>query len=245
MEGAGGSIAIRLFRPSAQDMLPVLLFAHGGGFLLGSLDTHDALCRSLALASGAAVIAVDYRLAPEARFPAALDDVAAVAEAIERDGADWGLDPARLALAGDSAGAQIAASTALTLPVRHLALFYPLLDPSRASASQAAFAEGYMLTGSFIDWAWEAYGGDRGDPRFDLTRADPAAFPATTIATAAFDPLRDEGEALADRLQLAGVDVRVRRFDGVIHGFAGLPQLTPVADEAIGWIGTRLRAALT
>jgi len=245
VKGPGGSVAIRLYRPSAQEMLPVVLFAHGGGFLLGSLDTHDALCRSLALASGAVVIAVEYRLAPEARFPAPIDDVVAVAEVIERSGADWGLDPARLALAGDSAGAQIAAATAMALPARHLALFYPLLDPSRASASQAAFAEGYMLTGSFIDWAWEAYAGDRGDPRFDLTRADAAAFPGTTIATAAFDPLRDEGEAFGDRLQTAGVDATVRRFEGMIHGFAGMPQLTPVADEAIAWIGSRLRTALT
>ena len=244
VEGPGGPIAIRLYRPDGRPSLPVVLFAHGGGFLLGSLDTHDALCRSLALASGAAVVAVDYRLAPETRFPAPLDDVAVVADAIGDSGAQWGLDPARLALAGDSAGAQIAAATALSLPVRHLALFYPLLDPSRTSASQATFAEGYMLTGSFVDWAWEAYAGDRADPRFDLMRADPTAFPATTIATAAFDPLRDEGEDLADRLQAAGVVASVRRFEGMIHGFAGMPQLTPVANEAIAWIGGRLRTAL-
>jgi acetyl esterase len=239
-----GGVGVRLYRPSAG-LLPVILFAHGGGFMLGSLDTHDALCRALALHSGAAVIAVDYRLAPEACFPAPLDDITAVHAALVA-ASPARLDPNRLAIAGDSAGGQLAAAAALSLPVRHVGLFYPLLDPACASASHAALAEGYVLTGSFVGWAWETYRGAArdNDPRFNLTTAAVAGHPPATIVTAAFDPLRDEGEAFGARLAFTGVDVVVERFAGMIHGFAGMPQLTPAADAAIALVGRRIGATL-
>lgn len=239
-----GGVGVRLYRPSAG-VLPVILFAHGGGFMLGSLETHDAFCRALALRSGAAVIAVDYRLAPEACFPAPLDDIAAVHAALIA-ALPPRLDVTRIAIAGDSAGGQLAAAAALSLSVRHVGLFYPLLDPARESPSHAAFGEGHMLTGSFIEWAWEAYRGAarNEDPRFRLAAAALDGYPPTTIVTAALDPLRDEGEAFGARLVATGVDVVVERFAGTIHGFAGMPHLTPAADAATALVGRRIGAAL-
>lgn len=241
-----GGVMIRTYRPTDAAVLPVVLFLHGGGFLLGSLDSHDALCCSVAWESGAAVVAVDYRLAPEAIFPAPLDDLAAVHAVLTAEADARGLDMTRVALAGDSAGGQLAAAAALSIPARHLALFYPLLDPAVAGASHDRFGEGHMLTRGFVEWAWEAYAGDgaKDDARFDLARADLATLPPTTIVTAACDPLRDEGEAFADRLRAARVAAECRRYAGMIHGFAGMPQLTPVASEAIAFVGARLAAAL-
>lgn len=241
-----GPIAIRIYRPTPVTVLPVILFLHGGGFLLGSLDSHDALCRSLARESGAAVVAIDYRLAPEAKFPAPLNDIAAVHAALVADAGARGLDMARIALAGDSAGGQLAAAAALSLPAAHVGLFYPLLDPAADSGSHIDFADGPLLTRGFVTWAWDAYAGDglRSDPYYDLGHADLAGFPTTTIVTAACDPLRDEGEALAARLRAAGVAAECRRYAGMVHGFAGMPQLTATAGQAIAFVGARLAASL-
>lgn len=248
-EGPAGPIALRLYRPSLDPVLPLILFIHGGGFVFGNLNSHDAICRTLANETGAAVAAVDYRLAPEWPFPAPLDDCRAALDWLMRDAGALGFDRTRVAVAGDSAGGQLAIALALSSAVelRHLALFYPLLDPARGSASAKAFADGYMLTGSFLDWAWEAYGAQRANrdhPLFDIGQADPDGLPPTTLVTAEFDPLRDEGEDLARRLEEAGVDTLLRRYGGMIHGFAGLPHVTPVANEAIGFVADRLRAAL-
>lgn len=239
--GLGGPIAVRLYRPSSEPDLPVILFVHGGGFLLGNLETHDAMCRSLANRAAAVVLAIDYRLSPEAPCPAALDDIAAVRGMVVRDGAALSLDPARMAIVGDSAGGHLAAVSALAFPVRHVALIYPMIDPAHATPSAHAFAKGYMLTGSFVAWAWEAYAGP---PKGALYKADLSHYPPTTILTAEYDPLRDEGEAFGDRLRAAGRDVMVQQFAGMIHGFAGLPQLTPRADDAIAVIAQRVAASL-
>ncbi len=240
-------VPIRIYRPDATVILPVVLYVHGGGFLLGSLDSHDSLCRSLALGSSAAVIAIDYRLAPETRFPAPLQDITAVFHGLAGMASMLGLDMERCAIAGDSAGGQLAAAAALDLPVRHLGLLYPMIDPSCSSASQIEYGEGYMLTRSFVEWAWEMYGragANRRDPRFDLRRADPRHLPPTTIITAACDPLRDEAEAFADWLIQCDVDTRVQRFSGMIHGFAGMPQLTGQAGAAIAIVASRIKESL-
>lgn len=250
--GLSGPIPLRLYRPHRAAALPVIVFTHGGGFLFGNLDTHDAMCRTLANLSGAAVLAVAYRLAPEYHFPAPLDDVGAVLEWLTIAGCEHGVDPRRLALAGDSAGAQLAAAMAVqwasALPTpRHVGLLYPILDPSCRSVSMRQFGEGHMLTRDFIDWAWEAYRGPAApdnDPRFDLSRADLARFPATTIVTAQFDPLRDEGEAFGERLAGLGIDTEVHRFAGMIHGFAGLPPTQAQSEAAITLIARRIGAAL-
>lgn len=244
---SGRMIPVRLYRPTATAGLPLAVFVHGGGFVFGNLDTHDALCRTLARDSGAAVMAIDYRLAPDHPFPAALDDVIAVIDWLAETSDRFGLDIARLAMAGDSAGGHIALSTAVRRPVfRHLALIYPLLDPFRRSFSARDMHEGYMLTGDFLDWAWRCYAGDvpLDDNRLDLTRTDLHALPATTIVTAECDPLRDEGEAIAARLAAGGIPVDLRRYDGMIHGFAGLPHITPVAGKAIRHVAMRISDAL-
>ena len=246
--GPSASIPVRLYRPTL-DRTAAILFCHGGGFLLGNLETHDAMCRTLANASGRTVFAIDYRLAPEHPFPAALNDAQTVLEWLRREARTLDLDSGHIAVAGDSAGGHIALGLALhcrdvDTPLDHIGLIYPLLDPSGDSASMAEFAQGYMLTASFLEWAWEAYRGDGPTGAwFDLTHGDLHGLPATTIVTAQFDPLRDEGEALARRLAHASVDVASRRYPGMIHGFAGLPQLTPVADEAIEFISTRMSAS--
>ena len=251
-----GSVArelrLRLYRPSAEANLPAILFFHGGGWVWGDLDTHDALCRGLALRSGCAVIAVDYRLAPETPFPGPLDDGLAALRWVAQNVATLGLDGDRLALCGDSAGGNLAIGTALAArrdgpALRYLALLYPAIEPACDSASQNAFARGYMLTQEAMRWLWAAYVSDAAhieDPLFAPLNADLGGLPATTVSTAEFDILRDEGEAFADQLAAAGVSVRKRRYTGMIHGFASLPHLTPIASVAIADIGADLRAAL-
>ena len=249
VETKGGVLRVRLIRPNDAPDLPVLLFVHGGGFILGSVDTHEAMARALALSANSVVAAVDYRLAPEHPYPAALEDAASVLNWLEANGDALPLDPSRIAIAGDSAGAQIAASVVSDgdnrSAVRHLALLYPLLDPTRASLSSQLLSEGYMLTGEFIDWAWQAYTDDPCDPLVNLLGASLGGFPPTSIVTAEFDPLRDEGDAFADRLRDAGVLVEHRCMMGMIHGFAGLPHIVPAAaTEALDWVGQRIGAAL-
>ena len=246
-----GPLTLRLYRPSSQPGLPIILFVHGGGFILGNLESHDAMARELANRANAAIVAVDYRLAPEYPFPAGLDDCMSALEWVIAEAGALDLDPTRISLAGDSAGGQLAVATALRhagsgTRLRHVALLYPLLDPHRAHPSARTLAEDYMLTGSFIEWAWSAYRGRpevADSPLFDVDHADLENFPPTTIVTAQFDPLRDEGEAFAARLARAGVPVELECYGGMIHGFAGFPHLTPVANEAIDFMAQRLASS--
>jgi acetyl esterase len=240
-EGILTRIPVRLYRTTKASDGPLILFIHGGGFVFGNLETHDAICRLLAIHSGALVAAIDYGLAPENQYPVALNDCHHVLRWLVNEAAAIGFDPAQIALVGDSAGGQLAAATALRcrdggLPIRHLGLFYPMIDPDGSSLSRQEFAEGYMLTGSFLDWSWEAYGATSrtlSDPTFNLTQAHLTGLPTTTMITAEFDPLRDEAEHFVDRLIASGVIASLTRFPGMIHGFAGLPQFTPVAAKAI------------
>ena len=251
--GANGApVGMRLTRPSSAAILPLLLFLHGGGFILGNVDSHDAMARTLALRANAVVASVDYRLAPEHPFPAATDDCIAALAWLRDSATSLGVDGSRIAIAGDSAGGQLAIVTALRArdggtSVRHLGLLYPLLDPTMRHGSIDCMGEDYMLTREFIAWAWEEYGAAgqyAGQPLFDLAGASLAGLPDTTIVTAQYDPLRDEGEALATRLREAGVGVEQRCFDGMIHGFAGLPHITPRATEALDWIGAAIGESL-
>lgn len=251
VETFGEPLTVRLYRPSSQPGLPIVLFFHGGGFLLGNLETHDAMARELANRANAVIVAVDYRLAPEYPFPAALDDCILALEWVIAEAAALSVDPTRISLAGDSAGGQLAVATALRCSgsgtrLRHVALLYPLLDPRRASPSVRALAEGYMLTGSFIEWAWSAYSGSPkipDSPLFDVERAVLENCPPTTIVTAQFDPLRDEGEAFFARLERAGVPAELKCYEGMIHGFAGFPHFTPIAHEAIDFLAQRLASS--
>lgn len=242
-----GCRAGRLFLPPNAPLDAVVVFYHGGAFVFGGLETHDALCRRLAIASGLTLLSVDYRLAPEHTYPAALEDTAAAVAWVRST-----LKPKRIGLVGDSAGAQLAVATALACaakgsPVQAIGLLYPCLDPSRRSASHVRFGEGHMLTGSFLDWAWSAYRGEgdhSGDPLFDLTRADLSSLPPTAVITAGHDPLRDEGLEFVDRARAAGVEVSAEHFGDMIHGFVGLPGGSRRGDEAITWLSASLKRAL-
>jgi acetyl esterase len=247
-------IPVRLYRPSASTPLPLVVFFHGGGFVLGRIETHDPLCRSLARASGCAVASVEYRLAPETRFPGALEDAYAATAWLATQAQPLGLDTSRLAVCGDSAGGTLATTVAMLARDRHgprisyQALIYPGTDFAGESASMRELATGYMLSAAMIRWFAECYVGDSGNagnPLVSPLRAtDLAGLPPATVVTAEFDPLRDEGEAYADRLRDAGVGVVGRRYLGMPHGFASMPYATPMADRAITDIGQDLRTAL-
>jgi acetyl esterase len=248
-DGAAAGVPLRLYRPSLAANLPIVMFVHGGGFVAGSLETHDALCRSLALHSGAAVISVEYRLAPEAPYPAALDDCVTALRWISCHASARELDPGRIALCGDSAGGQLAIATALRVRgegicLRHLGLVYPVIDPECDSRSAHAFAEGHILTRSAMQWFWQCYAGMDIDPRNPLLNVMGAkldGLPPTTILTAELDLLRDEGEAFARCLQASEVSVIARRYLSMPHGFISLGALTPIAGHAIADLASDLR----
>ena len=253
-ESAERSIRLRLYRPIADAALrPAILLLHGGGFVIGSLESHDELCRALALRSRVIVVAVEYSLAPETPFPGALDDCRAALVWLDEGGVEIGIDPTRLAICGDSAGGNLAIATALWareqgILLRHVGLMYPALDPSCGSASAYEFGSGFILTRAFMQWFWEAYLGETGDPhdpRVAVTNADLAGLPPISLATAEYDPLRDEGEAFAQAARAAGVEVTARRYLGMIHGFATMPGTTPVAGRAIADMAADIARSLT
>ena len=250
--GPAGPLQLRVYRPTAASRLPVIVFLHGGGFVLGDLDTHDSICHRLAHSSGCAVVAVDYRRAPETRFPGALDDCTAALRWIAAHATELDLAVQRIALCGDSAGAHLATATALRARrdgpvVSHLALLYPMVDPACDTPSMQTYGSGYLLARSGVQWSWSQYlrgPADALDRLVNLLQADLAGLPPASVVTAECDPLRDEGEALAARLRVAGVAVSARRYAGMVHGFAGLPQVTPVAWQALDDISAEIRSSL-
>ncbi|CAN5327340.1 alpha/beta hydrolase [soil metagenome] len=225
-----GARSGRLYVPStaAPEPGPLLVFFHGGGFVYGDLDTHDAPCRLLAERSGVRVLAGDYRLAPEDPFPAAHDDVLGAYRWVVQHAASLGADPQRLAVGGDSAGGTLAAATAIAaaqegLPLAFQLLIYPAVDAHRATRSLELFSEGFYLTTAFMELANASYVpdlADRDDIRLSPLRHDVVAGLAPAyLCTAGFDPLRDEGEAYAAAMTAAGVPVELHRFPDLIHGF--------------------------
>jgi acetyl esterase len=252
--GPAGPLAVRLYRPSAARDLPLIVFFHGGGFVLCDIETHDPLCRALANESGAAVASVDYRLAPETRFPGPLEDCYAALTQLAAQAPSHGFDGARLAVCGDSAGGNLAAAVALLVRERagprvaHQALFYPVLDAACDSPSMRDLSAGYMLSRAVMQWYWGCYlarPSDGDNPLASPLRAPSlAGLPGATVVTAEFDPLRDEGERYVERLRNAGVAVTARRYLGMIHGFASMPYVTDVANRAIADVGRDLARAL-
>ncbi len=232
--GPGSQIAFRRYRPlgSAAGPLPTLVYYHGGGFVIGNIETHDSTCRRLANRSRCQVISIDYRLSPEHPFPAPIDDGVAAFRHIRDNAASFGADSTRIAVGGDSAGGAI--SAVVCQAVRQLGepmpafqmLIYPATDSSRQSASRLAFADGYFLTKDLIDWFWKAYvpgGTDLADRRLSpLLARDFAGLPPAFVLTAGYDPLRDEGRAHAERLIDAGVKTTYANYPGTIHGFFSL-----------------------
>lgn len=248
-----GSIPARLYGPADGTNHPILVWYHGGGFVIGDLDTADPTCRKLAAATGAVVVSVDYRLAPEHPFPAAADDCLAALRWVVDHATDLGGDPTRIAVGGDSAGGNLAAVTALAardagIDLRYQLLVYPVTDCTMSSASYDTNGQGYLLTADSMDWFIGHYlsGGDAKDPRVSPLFADDVSGTAPALVlTAEFDPLRDEGEAYAERLRDAGVDVELRRFDGQVHGFFALSTLTAGTGEAIALAVARLNSAFS
>ncbi|MFG2001924.1 alpha/beta hydrolase [Spirillospora sp. NPDC048911] len=250
---AGGPVPVRLYRPvpPGGPPLPAVIYFHGGGWVIGDLECVDAACRELAARARCAVISVDYRLAPEHPFPAAVEDAWAVTAAVVRDPGPYGVDARAVAVAGDSAGGNLAAVVALlarerALPLAHQLLVYPVTDTAMDTPSHAEFATGYGLDGPALARFMELYRGvaDPADPRLAPLRApDLAGVAPATVITAEYDILRDEGEAYAHRMRAAGVPVELRRFDGVVHAFFLLPEIFDAGVEAMEFAVRRLRAA--
>jgi acetyl esterase len=253
--GPAGPIPLRLYRgagTAADAALPALVYFHGGGWTIGDLDTHDIVCRTLANKAHCAVLAVDYRMGPEHRFPAAVDDCLAATRWVAEQGAALGIDAARLAVGGDSAGGNLAAVVAIMLrdaggpPLAFQALVYPATDQRMDTASHASFAEGYLLTRANMLWFRDNYldPADYGDWRASPMRApDLARLPPAHIITAGYDPLRDEGRAYSDRLLAAGVPVLYECFEGMAHGFLTMGGVVAAANHALYRLGQSLAQA--
>ena len=243
-------VKVRRYLPAAAGSpVPAVVFFHGGGWLAGDLDTHDGVCRALCAASGAAVVAVDYRLAPERRFPAAHDDAKAVVQALQADGAALGVDGARLAVAGDSAGGNLAAATALAVKgLRAQVLVYPITDCVEESPSYAAFATGHFLTREAMRHFIRTYLPEPADrARLEASPLrHPAALagaPPALVLTAEADVLCDEGRRYAEALRRAGVDVEEDEGRGMLHGFfnlQGLGEARRVMARTGAWLRQRL-----
>jgi acetyl esterase len=247
--GPGGVVPVRAYRPEGQGALPVIAYFHGGGWAVGSIDSFDAVCRALANASGAVVASVGYRLAPEHPFPAALEDCVAVTRWLGIQAHEVGADPTRLAVAGDSAGGNLAVGVARRLGdrLKALALIYPVCDAGLNTPSYRDFKERYGLTAAGMQRYWNLYldGADGLQADASPLRADDlAGLPPTYVLTSEFDVLRDEGEALVQQLREAGVDVTHRRFEGTIHGFWRWLAATDVTREAIAEVAGALRGQL-
>lgn len=250
--GAAGDIPVRIYRPSNDDGLPAIVFFHGGGWVIGNLDSHDHLCRALANAAGALVVNVDYRLAPENAYPAAYDDCVSVFAWTVANAAELGADASRVAVAGDSAGGNLSASVAMwardnDTSLAAQVLIYPatnLAEPDTASYKENG--EGYLLTKGWMDWFIDQYVPNAAD------RSQIAASPALAdsleglapaiVLTAEFDPLRDDGKNYADALSAAGVTADYTNFDGQVHGFASQIGVMTDAQVAADQIGEFLKA---
>ena len=255
--GATGPLPARLYVPRAQldstAPAPMLVFFHGGGMIYGDLDSHDPTCRLLAERAGVRVLAIDYRLAPEQPFPAAIDDAWASYSWIAEHARDLGADPDRLAVGGDSAGGLLSAMVAVEaarvgVPLRFQLLVYPATNMAEPSRSRELFADGFFLTRAFIELANESYipSADRWDPRVSVQFTDPIpdGLAPALVVTAGFDPLRDEGEAYAATLAAAGVEVEQVRHDGLIHSFFNIVGVGRSSRRAVEEMADRLAAAL-
>lgn len=247
------SIGARLYKPTDAALLPVLVFYHGGGWVLCNLETHDELCRRLAKASGWAILSVEYRLAPEARFPDPFEDCYSALGWVSAYGKEHGLDGRRMAVGGDSAGGNLAAAVALAARDRggprltHQLLIYPVTDRSFDTVSYKENGKDYGLSTAMMQWFWDQYLANPTDAQNPLAAPlqarDVGDLPPATVITAEFDPLRDEGEAYGKRLASANPASIVQRVDGVFHGFASMFGMIGKADSTLELMAERLRAA--
>jgi len=252
--GPLGEIPVRIYAPEGKKPLPVLVYFHGGGWVIGDIETHDGTCRMIANGAGAVVVSVDYRLAPEHKFPAAAEDSYAATTWVAANAASIGGDPARVAVGGDSAGGNLSAVVALMARDRggprlvYQLLIYPVTDASFDQPSYRDNADGYFLTRDSMLWFWNHYrasDADRNNPyACPLQAKDLRGLPPALVITAEFDPLRDEGEAYAARLEEAGVAVKLSRYDGMIHGFFSMSLILDKGKAAVAEATQALRSAL-
>ena len=250
--GPGGEIPVRVYRPSDEQGLPVVTFFHGGGWVFGNLDSHDHLCRVLASKAECVVVAVDYRLAPEAPFPAAVEDAWPAVEWVSANADELGVDADRLAVVGDSAGGNLSAVVSvMARDVEHVevikqVLVYPVTDATCDRPSMTENAEGYFLTRTGMDWLHGQYAGDDVDPRdpsYSPIFADLEGVAPAVVITAEYDPLRDQGAAYAEALGHAGVEVDYACYDGLFHGFFSMDLMIEKAGEAQDQVAAALREA--
>jgi acetyl esterase len=249
--GPAGDLKTRTYTPSGEPPFPVMVFFHGGGWVIGDLETYDNVCRSLCNSSGSLIVAIDYRLAPEHKFPAAVDDAYAATQWVVDHAVDLGGDPGRLGVGGDSAGGNLSAVVALLARDRggpalaYQLLLYPVTDGAMNTPSIHENAEGYLLSRMDMVWFYDHYldeAGDKLNPLVSpLLADDHSRLPPAIIVTAQFDPLRDEGEAYGEKLRRAGVAVKVRRYDGMIHGFLSMSGVVHRGREALQDVGAELR----
>jgi acetyl esterase len=246
-----GPIPARLYRPEGDGPLPLVVYLHGGGWMLGSIESFDTVVRALANAAGVMVLSIGYRLAPEAPFPAGLEDSVAAVRWAAAEARELGADPERLAIAGDSAGGNLATVVARRLrgevDLRMQALIYPVTDAGCNTASYRDFGERHGLTAASMRRFWNLYldGADGlHEDSSPLRSGDLAGSPPAFILTAGFDPLRDEGEAYCEALREAGVEAECRRYAGAIHGFWRWLAVTKLSRAAVDEVAGALRARL-
>ncbi|MEU1721099.1 alpha/beta hydrolase [Nonomuraea sp. NPDC005692] len=245
-------VPVRVYRPTEGAAgRPLVVYFHGGGFTLGSLDSHDGVCRQICAGSGAVVVAADYRLAPEHPYPAAVEDAFAVTRWAHEHAAGLGADPGALVVAGDSAGGNLATVTCLRAreeggpPIVLQVLVYPATDAVRHWPSYDRNGEGYFLTTAHMRWFWDCYQPDherRGEPYSSPLGADVSGLPPALVITAGHDPLRDEGEAYARHLRHSGVEAECVRYEGLFHGFFGTGPILPAARDAMDRVCAAIRA---
>jgi acetyl esterase len=256
LPGPAGPLPFRVYTPVAANDEPSggIIYFHGGAWVFGDLDTHDGMCRALANESGCRLVSVDYRLAPEHKFPAAVEDAYAATEWIAAHAAELAIDPTCLAVAGDSAGGNLAAvvcqkAKGSGLNIALQVLFCPVTDIAADNQSRREFAEGYFLEGPLMRWAGTHYlpaGVDLNDPLLSpLRAADLSGLPPAHIHTAGFDPLRDEGKDYAETLERAGVKVHYVCHEHMIHHFYAMAGAIPYAHTALKAVGADIKAVLT
>jgi acetyl esterase len=249
-------IPVRVYRPSLAQDLPALLFFHGGGFVICNLDTHDRACRMLANASGCVVVSVDYRLAPEHKFPAAAEDAYAATRYVGEHAAEFGIDPNRIAVGGDSAGGNLATVVALMArdrggpSLKFQLLIYPVTDFTvHATESEREYGHGHFLDIELMDWFADQYFATESDRHLPygspIKATNLQSLPPAMVITCECDPLRDQGEAYADKLRDAGVAVVVKRYEGMIHPFVSLAGIVDAGREAINESAAAVRQALS
>jgi acetyl esterase len=253
IDGPAGHIGLRIYTPEGKGPFPALVFFHGGGWVLGDLESHDALCRALTDEARCVTVAVDYRRAPENKFPAAAEDCYTAALWVVNNGAAINVNRTHLAVGGDSAGGNLAAAVTLMARDRdepricYQLLMYPALDSSLETRSMSEFADGYLLTRADMTWFWGHYlaaDADRSNPYVCPSAAkDLTGLPRAMVITAEFDPLRDEGQAYAQRLDAAKVPVVHTQFKGVTHGFMSMASFLDTGRKAISEAAAGLRSA--